>query len=185
MCHGTSSVHAPGTGSFRGRHRAPTSRLNKLSSPPTPECVYFLGHVPCGAARVQYLPIWRCRATLSVCGGEEDFFNMLLTCQDQPRPPAVRGSAPGTVRVTRVVLRLVRRAHSVEACNMPQLPWEFYELRLRQEQRLCWYHGGSCQCGYRRGGYWGSDIKRNHQAKVHEDSESDQYRGHSFFIHAS
>ena len=115
MCHGTSSVHAPGTGSFRGRHRAPKSRLNKLSSPPTPKCVYFLGHVPCGAARVQYLPIRRCRATLSVCGGDEDFFNMLLTCQDQPRPPAVRGRAPGTVRVTRVVLRLVRRAHSVEA----------------------------------------------------------------------
>ena len=67
------------------------------------------------AALVQYLPIWRCRATLFVCGGEEDSFNMLLTCQDQLRPPAVRGRAPGTVRVTRVVLRLVRRAHSVEA----------------------------------------------------------------------
>ena len=77
-------------------------------------CVLPRSRAMC-AARVQYLPIRRRRVTLSVCGGAENFLNMLLTCQDQPRPPAVCGRAPGTVRVTRVVLRLVRRAHSVEA----------------------------------------------------------------------
>ena len=94
MCHGTSSVHAPGTGSFRGRHRAPKSRLNKLLAPPTPKCVYFLGHVPCVPHGCNISPLGGAERHCPFAGVPRIFLTCFLHARTSPAHPQCAGELP-------------------------------------------------------------------------------------------